>query len=220
MTEVVIPVKDLSQAKGRLQNVLNRAERAQLVLAMLHDLLNALQSCRVGNIWLVAHDEAVHSLGTRFGARMVHEVQSRGYNHAVSTGLQTVDPEHSVVVLPADVPLARPEDIARLMALPIGPSVGIIPDRHNRGTNGLFLSSPHIIKPAFGPNSLFDHKIAAAKAGSAATIVPSHSMAMDIDCADDLFALAQSGVKCATTAFLNSIEISQKRADQHNWSVA
>ena len=58
MTDVVIPVKDLSRAKGRLQNILTPAERAGLVLAMLRDLLTTLNQCApcFGNVTRSAND--------------------------------------------------------------------------------------------------------------------------------------------------------------------
>ena len=59
MNDVVIPIKKLSQAKGRLRLDLSPTERAELVLAMLHDLLSTLQTCDLGDVWLVASDDAV-----------------------------------------------------------------------------------------------------------------------------------------------------------------
>ena len=44
MTDVVITVKNLTNAKGRLRAVLSPSARAKLVLAMLHDLFNTLQT--------------------------------------------------------------------------------------------------------------------------------------------------------------------------------
>ena len=165
MTDVVIPVKDLSRAKGRLQNILTPAERAGLVLAMLRDLLTTLNQCALGDIWLVARDEAVFDLGAEFGVHDIREHVSKGYNHGVSAGLQSVNAQNSVVILPADLPLAQPHDIAQLIQAGAGinPTVAIVPDRHNRGTNGLFLSAPDLITPDFGESSLFNHKVAAAQ---------------------------------------------------------
>ena len=115
MTDVVIPVKNLSQAKGRLKSVLTPAERAGLVLAMLRDLLTTLNKCALGDIWLVANDEAVFDLGAEFGVRDIHEHVSKGYNQGVYAGLQSVNAQNSVIILPADLPLAQPHDIAQLV---------------------------------------------------------------------------------------------------------
>ena len=222
LIDVVIPVKDLSQAKRRLQGVLTPDERTGLVLAMLRDLLTTLNQCALGDIWLVAHDEAVFDLGAEFGTRDICESVSQGYNQGVSAGLRAVDPQNSVVVLPADLPLAQPHDIMRLFEAEVGinPTVAIVPDRHNRGTNGLFLSAPDLITPDFGESSLFNHKVAAAQLGITATIVPIDAMAMDIDTADDLFAIAHSTLSNATADFLTSISFGHATQNPRNRDVA
>jgi 2-phospho-L-lactate guanylyltransferase len=222
MTDVVIPVKDLSRAKGRLQNILTPTERAGLVLAMLRDLLTTLNQCALGDIWLVACDEAVFDLGAEFGVHDIREHVSKGYNHGVSAGLQSVNAQNSVVILPADLPLAQPHDIAQLIKAGAGinPTVAIVPDRHNRGTNGLFLSAPNLITPDFGVSSLFNHKVAAAQLRISARVVPIEAMAMDIDSPEDLFAVAQSTTSNATTNFLASIAFGQDAWTSHKSEVA
>ena len=222
MTDVVIPVKDLSRAKGRLQNILTPAERAGLVLAMLRDLLTTLNQCALGDIWLVARDEAVFDLGAEFGVHDIREHVSKGYNHGVSAGLRSVNAQNSVVILPADLPLAQPHDIAQLIQAGAGinPTVAIVPDRHNRGTNGLFLSAPDLITPDFGESSLFNHKVAAAQLRISAHVVPIEAMAMDIDSPEDLFAVAQSTTSNATMNFLASSSFGQAAWTSHKWEVA
>ena len=222
MTDVVIPVKDLSRAKGRLQNILTPTERAGLVLAMLRDLLTTLNQCALGDIWLVACDEAVFDLGAEFGVHDIREHVSKGYNHGVSAGLRSVNAKNSVIILPADLPLAQPHDIAQLIKAGAGinPTVAIVPDRHNRGTNGLFLSAPNLITPDFGVSSLFNHKVAAAQLRISARVVPIEAMAMDIDSPEDLFAVAQSMTSNATTNFLASTAFGQDAWTSHKWEVA
>lgn len=207
MTDVVIPVKDLSRAKSRLQGLLGPDERAGLALAMLRDVLTTLRACDPGDIWIVAHDDCVFDLGREFGAQGIRERVSQGYNHAVAVGLQAVRAQHPVLVLPADLPFLQARDVARL-ARPralTAPFVGIVPDRHNRGTNGLLLSRPDLIAPAFGHNSFFEHKAAAARAGVTATVFALNSMAVDIDCAEDLFTLARSGKPGAAVRFVKTL---------------
>ena len=207
MTDVVIPVKDLSRAKGRLQNILTPAERAGLVLAMLRDLLTTLNQCALGDIWLVARDEAVFDLGAEFGVHDIREHVSKGYNHGVSAGLRSVNAQNSVVILPADLPLAQPHDIAQLIQAGAGinPTVAIVPD---------------LITPDFGESSLFNHKVAAAQLRISAHVVPIEAMAMDIDSPEDLFAVAQSTTSNATMNFLASIAFGQAAWTSHKWEVA
>ena len=90
MTDVVIPIKGLDKAKGRLGPVLSPEGRAGLVLAMLRDVLTTLRRVDLGDIWLVASDDAVFDLGSEFGVRNLRERAASGYNNAVSLGLGAV----------------------------------------------------------------------------------------------------------------------------------
>lgn len=222
MTDVVIPVKELSHAKSRLQGILSPQDRAGLAQAMLCDVLTTLKQCDLGCIWLVSSDAAALSVGARFGARAINETSSRGYNHAVSVGLGCVATNQSVLVMPADIPMIKPSDITRMLDQcdPHPATVGIVPDRHNRGTNGLYLCRPDVIAPAFGANSFFDHRAAAARAGITATEVVLENMAMDIDTPDDLLSFAQTGLPGATTDFLNAIPLGRSTVIKQIWSVA
>lgn len=222
MTDVVIPVKDLSKVKGRLRSVLSGDERARFVLAMLHDLLAMLRQCDLGTIWLVAKDDAVLDLGMTFGARPIREARSEGYNHAVSVGLRAVGMQRPVLILPADLPLTTLPDIARCIALDTfnPPAVGIVPDRHKRGTNGLFLSAPDLIAPGFGRDSFLLHQCAARRAGVVPKVITLGSMAIDIDRAEDLASLARSGDPGAATSYLQSISFGLPYVNQQQWGVA
>ena len=222
MTDVVIPVKDLSRAKGRLQNILTPAERAGLVLAMLRDLLTTLHQCALGDIWLVARDEAVFDLGAEFGVHDIREHVSKGYNHGVSAGLQSVNAQNSVVILPADLPLAQPQDISRFIRAGIGngPRFAIVPDRQHRGTNGLYMSSPDLIKPNFGESSFLNHKKASAKIGISATVVSIDTMAIDVDGAEDLLRVVRSGLRNVTVDFLESSSFRQELQNLQKWEAA
>ncbi|WP_323036360.1 2-phospho-L-lactate guanylyltransferase [Pararhodobacter sp.] len=222
MTNVLIPVKDLSRAKGRLQGLLSPDERAGLALAMLRDVLTTLRSGDLGEIWIVAHDNSVFDLGREFGAQAIRESVSQGYNNGVAAGLQAVDARRPVMVLPADLPFLHAQDVARLSAPRAvdAPFIGIVPDRHNRGTNGLLLSRPDLIAPAFGHNSFFKHKAAAARAGVTAKVFPLNSMAVDIDCAEDLFTLARSDQPGAAVRFLQALMAQRPLVENLSMGVA
>lgn len=219
MTDVVIPVKDLRCAKSRLQSLLPPDERAGLVLAMLRDVLETLADCDLGNVWLVACDDAVFEHAAEFGVCEVREPRSRGHNAAVRTGLSHVGRDVPVIVLPADLPLIQPGDIARLASVGKG-SAGLVPDRHRSGTNGMVLPSSDVIEPHFGPNSLVRHQEAALGAGVAVHLVPSRTMAADIDGEEDVIELAECGSSCASVDFLRETTVVRRRLPTRRKGVA
>jgi 2-phospho-L-lactate guanylyltransferase len=62
----------------------------------------------------------------------------------------------------------------------------VIPDRHGTGTNGLLLSPPDVIAPAFGPGSCERHRQLAARAGVHCRVERTRSLSLDIDTRADL----------------------------------
>jgi 2-phospho-L-lactate guanylyltransferase len=68
--------------------------------------------------------------------------------------------------------------------------VVIVPDRHDTGTNGLLLTPPDAIEPAFGPGSCERHRALAHAAGARCLIERPASLLLDVDTGDDLAALA------------------------------
>ena len=216
MTDVIIPIKDLSKAKSRLMGVLTSQQRMDLVLAMLHDLLTTLRSTDVRNIWLVATDDAVLYVGARFGVTPVKEHVVKGYNHAVSIGLSQIDKGTPTVILPGDLPRATAVDLRALTKSDLRPGIRIVPDHQNRGTNGLYLSSPDLIGPGFGENSFFRHCARANQIGLHAKVMPLESLAPDLDTAGDLYALACASIGKATRTVIAGITAAEAQSHQHN----
>ncbi len=203
MTDVVIPIKRLADAKGRLRSVLSPGERAGLVLAMLRDVLTTLRRSDVNDIWLVATDNTVFDLGAEFEAQPLCEKTPDGYNSAVSLGLSAVPKDTSVLVLPGDVPLVQPEEIDALTD--VTGEMRIAADHLGRGTNGLFLSAPDLIRPRFGLTSLQDHKVAGERAGLTIRQLKLPGLARHIDTPEDLARLARATSSGAATSYLHSI---------------
>jgi len=207
MTDVVIPVKSLMEAKSRLQWVLSPSERANLVLAMLRGILSCLQTIDLGNIWLVSSDDEVLDEGNRLGARPLQEEFAAGYNQAVLTGLRAVAHRHSALVLPADLPFLKQSEVTKMIA-PVGhaaPLIRIAPDEKKQGTNSLFLSAPDLIKPAFGHNIFCNHLFAANSAGIVARTMLLPSLAFDVDTPNDLIAFEAQNNSGSASNFHKSI---------------
>src|SRR6187399_2200696 len=72
---LAIPVKELGRAKGRLAPVLAPAERAELVLAMLEDVLDACLGQDGWTPWVITADARAEAVA---GARGVPALLERG----------------------------------------------------------------------------------------------------------------------------------------------
>jgi 2-phospho-L-lactate guanylyltransferase len=99
---------------------------------------------------------------------------------------------HALLV-PGDCPALDPAEVEALVAGVVArPSVAVIPDRHGTGTNGLLLTPPDVIAPAFGAGSFDRHVEAARRAGVAVHVERLSSLALDVDTAADLAALREA----------------------------
>ncbi len=207
MTEIIIPIKNLSHAKQRLAEILSPGERAGLVLAMLDDLLTVITRLDNGRVWVVGNDDDVFDVARKHDSRIVREKHPAGYNPAVALGLANVPPGCNVAILPGDVPLATEAEIAALIA-PVASErreVRLVADRNRRGTNGLFLSSADLLQPAFGPDSFAEYRRMVRREGMNPEIVSAPGLAHDVDLPADLDVLASAERRNATLAFLRAI---------------
>ena len=209
MTDVVIPIKNLSQAKSRLGSILSQPERAELVLAMLTDLLNTVTKLDQGRIWVVASDDEVFDIARQFDAGLVLENFVLGYNAAISLGFKAMPDTKNLAVIPADVPLATQLEVSALVQPTAGdkPVIRLAPDHGYLGTNGLFLSSGNLMCPGFGTGSFNRHCARAQNAGIKPTILNAPYLAHDIDTPDDLEGFAGICSQGSTFNFLCTIGV-------------
>ena len=209
MTDIIIPIKNLSFAKMRLANVLTASMRADLVVAMLIDLLGVVSKLEHNQIWVVASNEAVFEVGRKFGAIPIRETGERGYNGAVSLGFEKLPEINNVAVLPGDVPLVTSDEIAALVAPSndIAPTVRLAPAHDHLGTNGLFLSSKKLISPGFGHDSFNRYVNAVRCIGIEPVVLDTPCLANDIDTPRDLCSFASLYADGATGDFLRGLDI-------------
>ena len=179
----LIPVKDLPQAKARLAPVLDDAGRRDLVLAMFRDVLGAALGCAaIDGVAVVSRDETVLAIASQLGAEGLPE--PGGLNEALESAARRMAQRGAtrILVLAADLPLARADGIALL--LEGGGDVVIAPSRDD-GTNAL-ACAPGAFAFAFGPDSAARHLGAAGAAGLRAERIDLPSLALDIDTPEDL----------------------------------
>jgi len=220
MTTALIPVKRLEQSKSRLLPQLPAADRQALTLAMLADLIEALQATPgLDRIAVTTPDSAVAEQASRAGAQILMRPEP-GLNSALEEGrarLRTeMDPEEALLIVLGDVAGALAEDFARLLAaaspddpadegaaLPSG--VWLAPSSDG-GTSALLQRPADLIPCRFGRDSAKRHREAAAAAGAAYHELELPSLAIDLDAPEDLEAfLATCGGGRRTRRLLASL---------------
>lgn len=189
MAWALLPVKAPQAAKSRLAVSLSNEQRASLAEAMRDDVARALRACpALSGVLVLSPDAAVRRWGTAQGFSVLDD-GGAGLNGALTLGLRALSERHCerAVIIPSDVPLLSPEDLATLAAP--GTDVRLARDQHGAGTNGLALPLPGAFTPRFGAGSAHAHGQEARRQGRPLNIVACPSLALDLDHPDDLTAL-------------------------------
>jgi 2-phospho-L-lactate guanylyltransferase len=185
----VVPVKDTRHAKQRLAAVLSRAQRRELVLAMLEDVLAALAAVgELAGIVVVTADPAAAAVGARYRARIQRAGARDGHTGAVAAAAHELAGD-GMLALPADIPLVDPDDIRRLILADRNDghrAFSITPARDERGSNAVLCCPAGAVPLRFGEDSFFPHLAAARSCGIEPAVVRLPRIALDIDTPEDL----------------------------------
>jgi 2-phospho-L-lactate guanylyltransferase len=196
-TFAVLPVKHFALGKQRLADGLGKGTRRALVEAMVTDVLIALRRAqRIDETIVVTGEAAMEAIAHGYDASTVLDPDDAGHSEAATIGVREAMARGArrVLLVPGDCPALNPREIDALLtrAPAPRPEVVIIPDRHGTGTNGLVLTPPDIIVPAFGEGSRERHAEAAKAAGAVVRIEELPSLILDVDTVDDLAALREA----------------------------
>jgi 2-phospho-L-lactate/phosphoenolpyruvate guanylyltransferase len=194
-TAVIIPVKQLAQAKLRLAAVLSPAQRRRLVLTMLEDVLSVVSNVSaISDIIVVTPDAEVAALAMDHGTQILREEGQGGLNPALVSGLALARSRGAgrALVLPADVPLATAAEVAEIVESASGArsQMTVVSSRDGAGTNALLLAPPDAMQPEFGEGSFVRHVAQAVALGLEFRVLRLPGVAADIDEPRDLHVLA------------------------------
>ncbi len=185
----IVPVKPFVSAKSRLASVLTDEERAGLSREFLGHALDVLaQVPAIDQTLVISRDPAALALAAARGVRTAVEPGAQGLNTALTLAARLAREAQAgaVLILPTDLPLLTAGDVAQLLAEDTGkPMMGIAPDRHEQGTNALFVRPPEGVPFAFGEGSFKRHIALATNAGVRVQVVRLPGAALDVDVPED-----------------------------------
>jgi 2-phospho-L-lactate guanylyltransferase len=209
----LVPVKSLDQAKGRLAALLSQEERRRLALAMLEDVLRALQAVpRLDHLAVISPDADALTRAEELGAEPLAEPPlCRGVNQALAHASAALARRgaDALLVVAADLPAALPADIESVLdALP-DPGVALVPTQ-DRGTGAIALRPPDAIPFRFGRQSSVSHKREAVARGLSARALHLASLSQDVDEPDDLVDLLARPAETATHRLLAGLRIAER----------
>lgn len=183
LTWGLVPVKTFSQAKSRLGGALSDGERARLAKAMLLDVLtNLRKSAALAGVAVVTADPEACTIARSFGAATIFDANEVGLNEAVQRGLDVfLADRRRALIIPADIPFARPSEFNTLVRLLEYNPVAISPALSDGGTNALALRSPDLVPPQFGENSFAMYRALARERGICCGVFRTEGIGRDID---------------------------------------
>lgn len=203
MRALLLPVKDLRNAKKRLADRLTAEERFGLAQTMLRDAIRAIQGVRQAHkIFVVTNYQPVMNIAEENGWEILREDRQISESHAVDFASRVCEERGvtGLLRLPLDVPLAQASDIDELLTIECAdPGLVIVPSRDGTGTNAIFRTPPTLFPSHFGEDSFAKHVAEAKQAGAQVLVRRNPRLEMDVDDESDLHALLEHDLKGTET---------------------
>jgi 2-phospho-L-lactate/phosphoenolpyruvate guanylyltransferase len=195
----IVPVNSPSSAKRRLEPLLSAEQRAELVRAMLADVVRAcLEAQSVHGILVVTPEPDLAPPG-------MDVILDPGVGHAHAVGLGLADPRAApgALVVMGDCPLVRAETLDALAAA--ARPVALCPAQDG-GTNALALRPASAVEPAFGvANGAAVTVERARRLGYEAAVLDDPLIALDVDAPEDIRRVLDLGGGSRTQTFLDQL---------------
>lgn len=195
MRALLLPVKDLRNAKKRLMHLLMPEERFGLASAMFADAIRALQGVRrADKIFVISSYQPALDAAEENGWEILREERQISESESVDAASRICEQRgvRALLRLPLDLPLVQPRDIDELLALECAaPALAIVPSRDGTGTNAMLRTLPTLFPSHFGNGSFAKHLTEAENARAQILIRHNPRLEMDLDDESDLRALLQ-----------------------------
>jgi len=195
MRALLLPVKDLKNAKKRLMGVLRPEERAGLAEAMLADTIRAVRGVRrADKIFVITNYEPMMSLAEKNGWEILREERQVSESDSVDTASRICEKAgvEALLRVPLDLPLLQSRDIDELLEFEFAaPALVIVPSRDGTGTNAMLRTPPTLFPSHFGNGSFAKHLAEAQNAGARVMVRRNPRLEMDVDDESDLRALLE-----------------------------
>jgi len=185
---ILIPVKNLKDAKQRLASVLSQQERTELARAMLQDVTEVVASwVKRPEVAIVSCDSFALSLACKYGFEVIADHRNSGETDAIEMATRVCEArEFDTLVIPGDIPLLQAWELQAIYDA--APEVGtvLVPAGDGRGTNAVLRRPAELFPLRFGNDSFKPHLAAAQATGKPCVVLPLPGIAVDVDNPADL----------------------------------
>ncbi len=203
MRALLLPIKDLNNAKKRLMGVLTPEERFGLAEAMLKDTIRAVQGVRLAEkVFVITNYQPAMCVAEENGWEILREERQNSESDSVDAASRLCELRGvtGLLRIPLDVPLAQASDIDDLLAIECEePAMVIVPSRDGLGTNAILRMPPALFPSHFGMGSFAKHVGEAERIGARVIFRRSARLEMDVDDEADLLALLKNDLSSTET---------------------
>ncbi len=191
----IVPVKPFVEGKSRLRTIFSIKRLEEINRNCFYRTLKTIKLCsKIDRILVVSRDENVLNEAKSLGVDILNENEPYSLNNAVNQGLKRVSDFEAkkVLIIPTDLPRIMPEDLDALFCgANHNPSIRIVPDRIQTGTNAVVLNNVEGFIPQFGQNSFQKHAKQALMLTGNLQVKLIKNIQHDLDTAVDLDLLDQ-----------------------------
>jgi 2-phospho-L-lactate guanylyltransferase len=190
MIVAVIPVKELTRGKQRLQSLLTAAERHLLSRTMLEDVLSVVAICPLlDRVLVITSDAEAAAYARQYGAGVIKEARQVRQSQSVDAAAAICGQmgAEGMLTLPLDVPRVTLSDLTRIVEKGTSsPGIVLVPSRDGLGTNAVLARPSGAIPFRFGYDSFRAHRREAEARGLPCEVCELPNLALDIDEIEDL----------------------------------
>jgi len=191
---LLVPVKDLSNAKQRLGGALDQAQRSQLAEAMLRDVMLAAAGVTDRlDVYLVTGDPRAQAMAAEFHFGVIEDSRNESETAAIAMATAWCEREaySTTVVVPGDIPLIASAELHRVLDAAPAEGAVFVPAYDRRGSNCILRRPASIIPLRFGNDSFLPHCEAMKQTGKPLIILEMPGIGLDIDNPHELELLVQ-----------------------------
>ena len=185
---ILVPVKNLANAKQRLAHVLDQSARTELAHAMLEDVLLALADSSADEVSLVTSDPFALEMADHHRVAVIRDDSNHGETAAIEMATKVCESRgiQTTLVIPGDIPLVEASDVRAIYeAAPAGGAV-LVPAADQRGTNAVLRRPAALFPLRFGNDSFMPHLTAAIASHKTCVVLSLPRIALDVDTPEDL----------------------------------
>ena len=191
---ILLPVKNLANAKQRLAAVLDQRARTELAQAMLSDVVAAIVGFAGDEVAFATSVPFALELAGRYGFEVIRDEANVSETDAIEMATRACEARgvESTLVIPGDIPLIDAADLRAIYEASPDAGTVLVPSRDKRGTNAVLRRPASLFPLRFGNDSFMPHLTAAIATNKTCVVLSLAAIGLDIDTPEDLRELARA----------------------------